>query len=365
MASGGALLLSSVLAVGYMFPAFAPPHAAACVYSHRTPALSMKATAIKSKGFGATTTSKKKKKKASIVALEPGIAAALEELQGGGASSIEDYLNPVHTKNPETMSRIAKQLQEGDVVVLRDAFRPEFAEMVYAELSHKDVAWELNEAYFPDGYGHRHHNVYDRSDWSARLNSTFDVFRDEASKAFMAKLTGRDCSGETVGAPSWYKEGDHSLPHTDWVGQRTVAYVWHLSKNWKPEWGGALYWAQHDHGVATYPASFNTLVLFSVTTTSAHFVTTVSPHHKGKRLTFNGWWQSSWLPAADDETVEDVLGDDSKRRAITHTQLQAVTDLVNDPWQNIPEERRETLRALQQQLMDDFFPKGSRAGIEA
>ena len=47
-----------------------------------------------------------------------------------------------------------------------------------------------------------------------------------------------------------------------------------------------------------YPASFNTLVLFSVTTTSAHFVTTVSPHHKGKRLTFNGWWQSSWLPQA-------------------------------------------------------------------
>ena len=33
-----------------------------------------------------------------------------------------------------------------------------------------------------------------------------------------------------------------------------------------------------DHAVATHHASFNTLVLFSVTTTSAHFVTTVSPH---------------------------------------------------------------------------------------
>ena len=61
----------------------------------------------------------KKKKKASIVALEPGIAAALEELLwAAAASSIEDYLNPAHTiENPETMSRIAKQLQEGDVVV--------------------------------------------------------------------------------------------------------------------------------------------------------------------------------------------------------------------------------------------------------
>ena len=105
----------------------------------------------------------------------------------------------------------------------------------------------------PAADGHRHRNVYDRGSWSARLNSTLEMFASEASKAFMERLTGRSCSGETVGAPSWYQEGDHSLPHTDWVGQRTVAYVWHLSKNWKPEWGGALYWAQNDHAVATFP----------------------------------------------------------------------------------------------------------------
>ena len=43
-----------------------------------------------------------------------------------------------------------------------------------------------------------------------------------ASQAFMQELSGRDCGGETQGAPSWYKEGDHSLPHTDWVAQRAV-----------------------------------------------------------------------------------------------------------------------------------------------
>ena len=180
----------------------------------------------------------------------------------------------------------------------------------------------------------------------------------------MKELTSRDCSGETVGAPSWYKEGDHSLPHTDWVGQRTVAYVWHLSKNWKPEWGGGLYWTQHDHAVATYPASFNTLVLFSVTTRSAHFVTTVSPQHKGKRLTFNGWWQSAWEPSAADH-LETLLSDEDQRRAVTHTQLQAISDLVNDPWQNIEAERRETLRSIKDTLMQEFFPQGTRAGIEA
>jgi hypothetical protein len=53
---------------------------------------------------------------------------------------------------------------------------------------------------------HRHHNVYEKDSWSARLNDTLGVFTHAASKQFMSELTGRDCTGETVGAPSWYKE---------------------------------------------------------------------------------------------------------------------------------------------------------------
>lgn len=316
---------------------------------------------VASKGFG---TSLKPKKRAPEVPLPPEVASAIQELFAADDQSIERYLNPKHLEDPATMEEIARKLQSGDVVVLRDAFRPEFAEMVFQELSAKSVAWDLNEAYFPDGYGHRHHNVYDKSSWSARLNATQAVFADAKTQAFMGELTGRDCSGVTVGAPSWYQEGDHSLPHTDWVGQRTVAYVWHLSKNWKPEWGGALYWARHDHAVATYPASFNTLVLFGVTTTSAHFVTTVSPHHKGKRLTFNGWWQSSWEPTVEDD-VEGRLASADARSKVTHTQLQGITDLANDEWQNIADERRAALRNLSADIMKEFFPHGARAGIEA
>jgi hypothetical protein len=325
--------------------------------SERPPHLHMKLKTASRPGVkGFASAKAKPRKKAPIVPLPPTVATVMAELEAG-ENSLERYLNPVHFEDPQTMSDISRRLQSGDVVVLRDAFRPEFAEMVHAELSAKDVAWELNEAYFPDGYGHRHHNVYDKSSWSARLNSTMEMFASAASAAFIEKLTGRDCSGTTTGAPSWYKTGDHSLPHTDWVGQRTVAYVWHLSKKWKPEWGGALYWAQHDHAIATYPASFNTLVLFSVTTRSAHFVTTVSPYHKGKRLTFNGWWQSSWLPSVKDERIEEVFSDPTAKEGITHTQLQAVTDMINDPWQNLPEAQKERLQELRKQLMDDFFPE--------
>tara|TARA_B110001452_G_scaffold102607_2_gene85165 strand:- start:279 stop:1244 length:966 start_codon:yes stop_codon:yes gene_type:complete len=318
------------------------------------------ATAPAKRGFGAPTKAKAKKR-APVVPLDPSTALALDALREQEDQSLATYLSPAHLANREDIGR---RLRDGEVVVLQDAFRPEFAEMVHAELSDKSVAWELNEAYFPDGYAHRHHNVYDRESWSARLNATLDVFSDAASQQLMSELTGRDCSGPTQGAPSWYKDGDHSLPHTDWVGQRTVSYVWHLSKNWRPEWGGALYWAQNDHAVATYPASFNTLVLFSVTTRSAHFVTTVSPHHKGRRLTFNGWWQSAWSPQPQDD-LEVAMQVGTRRDALTHTQLQAVSDIVGDRFQNIDDERRETLRQLCAEVKEDFFPHGARAGLQA
>jgi hypothetical protein len=105
------------------------------------------ATKPAKKGFGAKP---KTTKKAAVIALPPDVASALEALKSE-EQSIETYLNPKYTEDPEKMKEIAATLQGGDVVVLRDAFRPEFAEMVYAELMGKDVAWELNEAYFPDG----------------------------------------------------------------------------------------------------------------------------------------------------------------------------------------------------------------------
>jgi len=337
------------------------PSRAACVRMKAGTASKSKAPA-RASGFGAA--KPKAQKKTPPVRLDPEVQAALEELEQAGSQSLRSYLNPALFEDPKTMEDISNRLKSGDVVVLRDAFRPAFAEMVYSELQAKNVAWELNEAYFEDGYHHKHHNVYDQGMWSARLNSTLGIFSHPDSTALMAELSGRDCTGDTTGAPSWYQEGDHSLPHTDWVGQRTVSYVWHLSKNWRPEWGGALYWAQHDHAVATYPASFNTLVLFSVTPRSAHFVTTVSPKHKGKRLTFNGWWQSAWMPTLEDD-LEGSLSNAESRSAMTHTQVQAITDMVNDPWQNVPAERRDTLQDLRAGLMREIFPQGSRTGLEA
>lgn len=301
---------------------------------------------------------------------------ALEEL---GTPSIPNYLDPRHDES--SLADAGRRLQAGEVVILRDAFRREFAEATYLELQGNAVPWTLNQAADSTGYAYQHHNVYDRSlcAWrhagrslpgallslkfhpipacargtgSARLNATFDVFDAADSRSWIEALTKRNCAGPVVGSPSYYAPGDHSLPHTDWSDQRTVAYVWHLSKAWQPEFGGALYWAQSPHATAFHHASFNTLVLFLVTTESAHFVTTVGAQAKGKRLAFNGWWQSAWLPSGVDD-VEALLGDDERRRTVTHAQLQAVSDVLQ--WYNIPAPgQRERLLARQAELMAEL-----------
>jgi Rps23 Pro-64 3,4-dihydroxylase Tpa1-like proline 4-hydroxylase len=73
--------------------------------------------------------------------------------------------------------------------------------------------------------------------------------------------------------------------------------VWHLAKDWRSEWGGALFWCSKG---CYLPPVFNTLWLFNVGPESNHFVTEVSPYAQGKRLTVNGWWTG---PAATGDPV--------------------------------------------------------------
>ena len=216
------------------------------------------AKGVGTKGGGGKKRSKKKS--APSYALKPG-------------TSIKDLLNPRLFQDPATLNDIHTKICAGEICVIRNAFIPEFAEAMYQELDETDT-WSRNEDYFEDGYGFRHNNVYSKTDFSPLFLQANAMFETDETKAFMTDLTGRDCTGESVGAPSYYEAGDHSLPHTDHIGQRSVAYIWHLSKDWRPEYGGGLYWAPEPLENAYLHASFNTLVLFSVTPYSvclAHF----------------------------------------------------------------------------------------------
>ena len=79
-------------------------------------------------------------------------------------------------------------MRNGEVVVLRDAFKPAFAEAAFRVLNHESFPWSHNEDWFDDGYAFRHSNVYDKELWGNRLSETFAVFDSAETKAWMQKL---------------------------------------------------------------------------------------------------------------------------------------------------------------------------------
>ena len=83
--------------------------------------------------------------------------------------------------------------------------------------------------------------------------------------------------------------GDYSLPHSDTYENRSVAFIWHLTRNWNPKWGGDLCWCNPWKRITP---RFNALYLFNVTVKSFHFVSNVAPIAISKRMTVSGWWTS-------------------------------------------------------------------------
>jgi thioredoxin 1 len=204
--------------------------------------------------------------------------------------SIETYLRASLRGPGSALKDVGRRLAAGALVTIRDAFEPDFAERMYRSLDSCNT-WRAHENY-AERFSYYHHNVYHPEDFPPDVAWCWKVFDSSGSKAWATRLSGRTCLGPTSVSASWYLPGDHSLPHTDNVTTgdhyiRQLAFVWHLAKEWRSEWGGAFYWCPK----ACYmPPAFNTLYLFNVSSESSHFVTQVSPFAVGKRLTINGWW---------------------------------------------------------------------------
>jgi Rps23 Pro-64 3,4-dihydroxylase Tpa1-like proline 4-hydroxylase len=271
------------------------------------------------------------------------------------SDSILDYLSPGILKDSQIMESISQRLQDGKLVVIHDAFKADFAEAVHSELL--TMTFELHEGYSPSGFHFKHHNVYKKSLYSTFFNDTYNMLSSNSTRQFASKLTGRDTSGEFFASPSYYAPGDHSLSHTDWQLSRTIAFVWHLSKNWRPEWGGALYWDAEVNPTSYVHASFNTLVLFCVTSQTSHHVTVVSPNATEKRLAYNGWWSSSWIPSLDDD-IESRLDTPEKRKTLSYNQaLQLATIIRNIP-PDFDNQRKKKLVELWNIYNNETMPVG-------
>jgi thiol-disulfide isomerase/thioredoxin len=223
------------------------------------------------------------------------------QAEADASLSIETYLRPSLRGPGSALMELGPRLAAGELVAIQDAFEPDFAERMYRSLD-RSTTWRLYEGYEEHFHFH-HHNLYESDEYPADLAWCSKILDSSSTKAWVTSLSGRSCPGPSEVGASWYLPGDHSLPHNDVAASgentnRQVAFVWHLTKDWRSEWGGALFWCPK----ACYlPPAFNTLWLFNVRPESTHFVTHVSPYAQSKRLAINGWWtgpaataQSAW-----------------------------------------------------------------------
>lgn len=85
-----------------------------------------------------------------------------------------------------------------------------------------------------------------------------------------------------------YHPGDFLGRHTD--QKRGIAFIFHLSWKWKPEYGG-LFHVENDSGFQTYVPGWGDLVLMELGENGEnHFVSEVSALAPRPRLSISGWY---------------------------------------------------------------------------
>lgn len=88
-----------------------------------------------------------------------------------------------------------------------------------------------------------------------------------------------------------YKAGDFLTRHNDINPRegREIAYVFNLTPEWHPDWGGLLQiFAQNGDAEEAYIPKFNSLSLFDVSL--PHSVTYVTPFARQQRFAVTGWF---------------------------------------------------------------------------
>lgn len=214
--------------------------------------------------------------------------------------SLQELLRQDVFGDAARVAEIGSYLRAGRLVVVQNAIAADLAQRVHAALD-ASQAWKAYEGSMPY-FHYRHHNLYDPVEYPEPLRECASIFKSDGTRKFVQDLSGVPCDGPAEVSASWYQPGDHSLPHQDSSGSRSVAFIWHLTQDWDNRWGGHLVWCPT--GTLVRP-QFNCLSLFTVDVNrSMHFVAVVSSSARSKRLAVNGWWTRLAAPTAPSSKVE-------------------------------------------------------------
>eukprot|EP00538_Stauroneis_constricta_P011163 CAMPEP_0119570816 /NCGR_PEP_ID=MMETSP1352-20130426/43803_1 /TAXON_ID=265584 /ORGANISM="Stauroneis constricta, Strain CCMP1120" /LENGTH=661 /DNA_ID=CAMNT_0007620491 /DNA_START=35 /DNA_END=2020 /DNA_ORIENTATION=- len=248
-------------------------------------------------------------------------------------SSIFDCINPKFLEDPQNLQKAKETLQSDGLLVIRNVFFDDLAHLAHDIILQDDCEW--NQRWYSSRTGFST-NKSDTPICSGGDMPEYEaiqaMFSHESSKDFMEYLIERDTTGEVITRSGIYGIGDHTSSHTDAQNSRAVAYLWNLSQNWKPEWGGSFVWGSGQMEHAYQFPTFNTFLLFSVGPRSGHTVTPSTEESEGyTRIAYGGWYNAdpkNETSLAIDDPISEIFSTRQSRRQLTTNTVLHIDKLM-------------------------------------
>lgn len=164
-------------------------------------------------------------------------------------------------------------------------------------LEAKDIAEIKNSVYSGAqqnfSYMYKNYPAYDlahKGECSETLTQFLEFLNSKAFLTAMMNITGMQGIEFADAQATRYEPGHFLTSHNDEVAgkNRLAAYVFNLTTDWHPDWGGNLMFYDENQNVTdVFVPKMNSLSLFAVGT--KHAVNLVSPFARRPRLAITGW----------------------------------------------------------------------------
>ena len=110
-------------------------------------------------------------------------------------------------------------------------------------------------------------------------------------RSYFEKVSGIELGPVPLVNAYSYRVGDFLSLHTDDVKDKRLSFVFYLSPQWEPDFGGILHLTDSAGNVLEVSPEHNSLIIFDVTAKTEHFISPVKAGAGDKaRLTISGWF---------------------------------------------------------------------------
>mgnify|MGYP003859406593 CR=1 FL=1 len=174
---------------------------------------------------------------------------------------------------------------------------PDYYHMYDAKEGDPSIPERIAHAHEVNNRGEFGYMYYRASVRNQQLHPHLDVFQSKVFSDYLSYITGHtDLKYEAdYTFMNCYEEGHYNGPHTDGNNGR-IAFVYHLSKDWLPGYGGLFMrmdWDWKTVNKVVVPP-FNTLSIFDTEWQgqrgAPHLVSEVAQGCNNKRISYTGWY---------------------------------------------------------------------------